>query len=110
MFRPFFLGGLYRSIGNQPPATLLPRGRYLLTDLRRWAAYYGIPFRMASPFPTRTLTAQRALIAMPPDELMPAAREWAGQMAQVAPLALQSIKEVLRAIECEPTEKAFHKH
>jgi len=44
-----------------------------------------------------------------PGTLMTAAREWAEQMAQVAPLALQSIKEVLRAIECQPTEQAFHK-
>jgi crotonobetainyl-CoA hydratase len=46
---------------------------------------------------------------VPAAELMTAAREWAAQMAQVAPLALQSIKEVLRAIECQPTEQAFHK-
>ena len=46
---------------------------------------------------------------VPADQLMDAAREWAAQMAEVAPLALQSIKEVLRAIEGEPTEKAFHK-
>jgi crotonobetainyl-CoA hydratase len=46
---------------------------------------------------------------VPAAELMAAAREWAAQMAQVAPLALQSIKEVLRAIECQPTEQAFHK-
>jgi crotonobetainyl-CoA hydratase len=43
------------------------------------------------------------------DQLMNAAREWAEKLSQVAPLALQSIKEVLRAIECEPTEQAFHK-
>ena len=46
---------------------------------------------------------------VPAAELMAAAREWAEQLAQVAPLALQSIKEVLRAIECQPTEQAFHK-
>ena len=46
---------------------------------------------------------------VPAAQLMETAREWAEKMAQVAPLALQSIKEVLRAIECEPTEKAFHK-
>jgi crotonobetainyl-CoA hydratase len=46
---------------------------------------------------------------VPADQLLDAAGEWAAQLAQVAPLALQSIKEVLRAIECEPTEQAFHK-
>jgi len=46
---------------------------------------------------------------VPAAELMSAVCEWAEQMSQVAPLALQSIKEVLRAIECQPTEQAFHK-
>jgi len=41
------------------------------------------------------------------DQLMEAAREWAEQLAKAAPLALQSVKEVIRGIECEPLEKAF---
>ena len=46
---------------------------------------------------------------VPATELMHKAREWASQLSEVAPLALQSIKEVLRAIECQPLEQAFHK-
>ena len=46
---------------------------------------------------------------VPPTDLMPAARAWAEQLSEVAPLALQAVKEVLRAIDCEPIEKAFHK-
>lgn len=41
------------------------------------------------------------------DQLMESAREWAEQLARSAPLALQSVKEVIRGIECEPLEKAF---
>ncbi len=44
---------------------------------------------------------------VPKEDLMPAAREWATQLAQAAPLALQSVKEVLRSIECVPLESAF---
>ncbi|MFT4725589.1 MAG: crotonobetainyl-CoA hydratase [Granulosicoccus sp.] len=44
---------------------------------------------------------------VPSDELMNAAREWAEQLAKAAPLALQSVKEVIRGIECEPLENAF---
>ena len=40
---------------------------------------------------------------------MDAAREWAHQLAKSAPLALQSVKEVLRGIECVPLEQAFAK-
>jgi crotonobetainyl-CoA hydratase len=46
---------------------------------------------------------------VPASELMSTAREWAQKMAQVAPLALQSIKEVLRAIEAESIENSFQK-
>lgn len=41
------------------------------------------------------------------DKLMESAYEWAEQLAKAAPLALQSVKEVIRGIECEPLEKAF---
>ena len=44
---------------------------------------------------------------VPADQLMAAAREWAAQLAEAAPLALQTVKEVLRAIECQPLETAF---
>ena len=44
---------------------------------------------------------------VPKHELMPAARAWAKQLAEAAPLALQTVKEVLRSIECRPLEDAF---
>ncbi len=46
---------------------------------------------------------------VPAEELMSSAKEWATQLSGVAPLALQAIKEVLRAIEGETIEHAFHK-
>ncbi len=44
---------------------------------------------------------------VPMDRLMAAARAWAAQLAEAAPLALQTVKEVLRAIDCVPLEGAF---
>jgi len=41
------------------------------------------------------------------ENLMDEAREWADQLAWAAPLAMQSIKEVIRHIECKPMEQAF---
>ena len=46
---------------------------------------------------------------VPADQLMDAAREWAASIAWSAPLAMQSVKEVQRAIECVPLEDAFAK-
>jgi len=61
----------------------------------------------------RRMTAQEAahygLVnkVVPYGELMAAARDWAAQLAEAAPLALQTVKEVLRAIECVPLRGAF---
>ena len=63
----------------------------------------------------RRMTAQEAarygLVnrIVPKEQLMEAAREWAGRIATSAPLAMQTVKEVLRAIECVPLEQAFAK-
>lgn len=63
----------------------------------------------------RRMTAQEAahfgLVnkVVPADQLMDTAREWAASIAWSAPLAMQSVKEVEREIECLPLEKAFEK-
>jgi crotonobetainyl-CoA hydratase len=44
---------------------------------------------------------------VPQDQLMPTARAWASKLAGVAPLALQAIKELLRAIEADTIQDAF---
>ncbi|MFK7931710.1 MAG: 2-hydroxychromene-2-carboxylate isomerase [Myxococcota bacterium] len=67
VFRPIFLGGLMKAVGNVPPAQLPARGRHLFVDLQRWSAYYQVPLSFPSRFPMMTLTAQRALIAMAPE-------------------------------------------
>ena len=44
---------------------------------------------------------------VPAADLMTAARAWAEQLAKSAPLAMQTVKEVLRAIECKPLRQTF---
>jgi crotonobetainyl-CoA hydratase len=44
---------------------------------------------------------------VPKDELMETAMAWANQLSEVAPLALQSVKELLRAIEDDTIQNAF---
>ncbi len=46
-------------------------------------------------------------LVVPGDALMDKAREWADQLAAAAPLALQTVKEVLRTIEGDTIEHAF---
>lgn len=44
---------------------------------------------------------------VPADKLMETAMAWAEQLTKVAPLALQSVKELLRAIEGDTIQEAF---
>lgn len=44
---------------------------------------------------------------VPKDQLMETAMAWANQLSEVAPLALQSVKELLRAIEHDTIQDAF---
>jgi len=60
---------------------------------------------------TATEAAHYGLVnkVVPKEQLMDAAREWAASIAWSAPLAMQSVKEVQREIECVPLEKHFIK-
>ncbi len=62
-YRPFFLGGVMKATGNQPPITLAARAPFLAKDLARWAQLYGVTLRMPSRFPALTVRAQRVLLA-----------------------------------------------
>lgn len=61
--RPFFLGGVMKSAGNQPPGVVAAKARYMLADLERWSAAYGVPLRFAPRFPQNTLRAMRVALA-----------------------------------------------
>jgi 2-hydroxychromene-2-carboxylate isomerase len=63
VYRPFFLGGVMQATGNQPPATLPARAKYMPKDIARWVRRYGVPFRFNPNFPMNTLHAMRAALA-----------------------------------------------
>ena len=54
-WRPFLLGAVFKASGNDMPARVAAKARFMLGDLSRWAAIYGVPFRMSSRFPLNTL-------------------------------------------------------
>jgi len=65
---PILLGALFRSIGTPdvPLHAMNPtKQRYVAQDLRDWATWWGVPFRMPSVFPIRTVTALRVAILEP---------------------------------------------
>ena len=66
--RPVLLGGLFRSIGmpDVPLAAFsAAKQAYTMKDLERWVAYWNVPFRWPSRFPTASLKALRVYLALP---------------------------------------------
>lgn len=59
VWRPMLLGGVFQSTGNVMPGANPYKARYMLKDLGRWAALYGVPLRMPSRFPMNTIKAMR---------------------------------------------------
>lgn len=113
---PFLLGGVFKAVGNEPPATLAARASWMLRDLDAWAASYGVPFRFSPSFPMNSLLPMRALAGLSGEALRGASRRlfaatWADGLdpsqpdvlidllgAEVAALAaVQASKDQLRA-------------
>ncbi|MBF0238801.1 MAG: 2-hydroxychromene-2-carboxylate isomerase [SAR324 cluster bacterium] len=67
-WRPFLIGGVFKATGNQPPASLPAKRKYMLRDLKLWASYYKVPFHFPVHFPVNTLLAMRILTALPEAE------------------------------------------
>lgn len=63
VYRPMLLGGVFKATGNASPATLPSKGIYMLKDLHRWAARYGVPFAYNPHFPVNTLKLMRMAVA-----------------------------------------------
>ncbi len=61
-WRPFVLGAVMKATGNDMPARVANKARWMGQDLQRWAAHYGIPWQMTSHFPLNTVKAMRLVL------------------------------------------------
>jgi 2-hydroxychromene-2-carboxylate isomerase len=64
-WRPFLLGGLFRSIGTPdvPLFSFAPaKQSFMREDMERFARHYGVPFRFPSRFPMRTVLPLRVVL------------------------------------------------
>ncbi len=63
-WHPMLLGVVFKATGG-PPLTIAPmKGPYSERDMRRSAAFYGVPFTMPSVFPIATQNPARAVLWM----------------------------------------------
>ncbi|BBH46383.1 2-hydroxychromene-2-carboxylate isomerase [Pseudomonas sp. KU43P] len=63
-YRPMLLGGVFQATGNASPAMIPSKGRYMFTDLGRYAERYGVPFGLPPGFPLNTLALMRGVVGM----------------------------------------------
>jgi 2-hydroxychromene-2-carboxylate isomerase len=56
---PMLLGGVFKATGNASPAEIPAKGRWMNSDLARWATRYGIEFNRNPYFPINTLHLMR---------------------------------------------------
>jgi 2-hydroxychromene-2-carboxylate isomerase len=63
IYKPMLLGGVFKATGNQSPAMIPTKARYMMMDLQRAADYYNTPFRFNAYFPVNTLMLMRGAVA-----------------------------------------------
>jgi 2-hydroxychromene-2-carboxylate isomerase len=70
---PMLLGGVFKATGNQSPVMVPAKGRWMGTDLARFARRYGVPFEFNPHFPINTLALMRGAVGLQmhqPDRFM----------------------------------------
>ncbi|MEP1660836.1 MAG: DsbA family protein, partial [Anderseniella sp.] len=70
---PTFLGGMHKLTGNAPPfvrdADVKGKNDYSMLEMNRFIQKHGLTkFKMNPKFPFNTITLQRMLVALAPDE------------------------------------------
>ncbi len=61
---PMLLGGVFQATGNASPMSVPAKGRYVYTDMKRFADGYGVPLNMNPHFPIITTTLMRGATAL----------------------------------------------
>jgi 2-hydroxychromene-2-carboxylate isomerase len=64
VLKPMLLGGVFQATGNQSPANIPAKGKYMFVDFERFAKRYGVPFNRNPHFPINTLLFMRVAIAL----------------------------------------------
>jgi len=62
-WRPMVLAAVFKAVGNEMPARVLPKAKWMWRDLQRWAEQYGVPFQFTTRFPVNSISAERLVIA-----------------------------------------------
>jgi 2-hydroxychromene-2-carboxylate isomerase len=61
-WRPMVLGAVFKTVGNEMPARVPHKARWMGNDLSRWAEQYGVPFEFSAHFPVNAIKAMRLIL------------------------------------------------
>jgi 2-hydroxychromene-2-carboxylate isomerase len=64
VYRPMLLGGVFKATGNQSPAVIAAKSKWMDGDLKAFAKRYGVPYARNPWFPVNTMMLMRGAIAM----------------------------------------------
>jgi 2-hydroxychromene-2-carboxylate isomerase len=73
-WRPMLLGAVFKAIGQVDVPLLAwsdAKRRYYLTDMARWADFWGVPLKWPTRFPMNTVKALRAYLSLPAERREP---------------------------------------
>jgi 2-hydroxychromene-2-carboxylate isomerase len=62
-WKPFVLTAVFKASKNNGPVVSPEKARWSLADLSRWAAQYGVPFKMSRYWPINAIKAMRLICA-----------------------------------------------
>jgi 2-hydroxychromene-2-carboxylate isomerase len=62
-WRPMVLAAVFKAVGNDMPARVAPKAKWMWRDLAHWAEKYGVPFQFTTRFPVSAIAAERLVIA-----------------------------------------------
>lgn len=64
IWTPILLGGVHKASGNQSPAFVPAKGRWMFNDLQKWAKQYGVPLNSNPNFPINTIALMRGAVGL----------------------------------------------
>jgi 2-hydroxychromene-2-carboxylate isomerase len=61
-YKPMLLGGVFKATDNQSPVMVQAKGKWMMTDLARFAQRYGVTFKMNPYFIINSLPIMRGAV------------------------------------------------
>jgi len=64
VWQPMLLGAVFQAVGNQSPANIPAKGKYIFADFARFAKRYGVTLNRNPYFPINTLLLMRIAVVL----------------------------------------------